>query len=102
VLNFFRNASEAFYGTAGGPGLYVAQIHLQQEGNYFGSPTSQIPLFSKQAIIVLREELEYFLIPPKDGKTTTDEHGIANEVLLDVKRQCGAILMEKSILTALQ
>jgi hypothetical protein len=103
VLKFFRNASEGFYGTAGAPRLYVAQIHLQQEGNDFGSPTSQIPWFSKQAIIVLREELEYFLIPPKDGKTTTDEHGIANEVLLDVKRQYGAILMEKrSILTALQ
>ena len=103
MLNFFRNASEAFYGTAGVPGLYVAQIHLQQEGNDFGSPTSQNPLFSKQAIIVLREELEYFSIPPKDGKATTDEHGIANEVLLEVKRQCGTILMEKrNIFTALE
>jgi len=66
---------------------------------------SQNPLYSKQAIIVLREELEYFSIPPKNGAANlgTDQHGIANEGLLDVKRQCGNYLMEKkSIFTALQ
>ncbi|KAH9012791.1 phosphatase activator [Lactarius pseudohatsudake] len=72
------------------------------------SPTSdfapnQNPLLSKQAIIVLREELEYFSIPPKGGKASTDVNGIANESMLDLKRDCGKYLLEKrSIFTALQ
>ena len=58
---------------------------------------------SKQAIIVLREELEYFSIPPKDGKAATNGSGIANEALLDLKRKCGNYLLDKrNIFTALQ
>jgi hypothetical protein len=71
----------------------------------FGSP-NQNPLLSKQAIIVLREELEYFVIPPEDGGKSgagTDQHGIANQVLLDMKRESGVQLLEKKqIFTALQ
>lgn len=66
---------------------------------------SQNPLYTKQAIIVLREELEYFSIPPKNGGKSmgTDEHGIAHDGLLEVKRKCGHYLMDKkSIFTALQ
>jgi hypothetical protein len=105
VLNFFRDASETFYGTAGNPGLFAAQQHLIDGSpvSDFGPTASQNPLLSKQAIIVLREELEYFSIPPKDGNCSTDASGIANEILLQIKRQCGRYLMEKrNIFTALQ
>jgi len=102
VLQFFRSASDAFYGTDATPGLFLAQQHLIDT-----SPSSdfanQNPLISKQAIIVLREELEYFSIPPKGGKASTDVNGIANEGMLELKRDCGKYLLEKrSIFTALQ
>ncbi|KAG9313867.1 hypothetical protein JVU11DRAFT_4635 [Chiua virens] len=104
VLDFFRNASDTFYGTASSPGLFAAQQHLLE-----GSPSdfvpsaSQNPLLSKQAIIVLREELEYFAIPPNIGNAATDEQGIANPALLELKRRCGQNIMEKrNIFTALQ
>ncbi|KAL1697255.1 hypothetical protein GGG16DRAFT_41783 [Schizophyllum commune] len=102
VLNFFRNAAEQFYGVGDQPGLLAAQQHLLE-----GSPTSdfsgQNPLLSKQAIIVLREELEYFSIPPKDVGAATDANGLANEALLNIKRKCGEHLIDKrKIFTALQ
>jgi hypothetical protein len=106
VLSFFRNASDSFYGTATQPGLFAAQQHLMDgsPSSDFGGPaTSQNPLLTKQAIIVLREELEYFSIPPKDGNATTNEQGIANEALVEIKRRSGKYLMEKrNIFTALQ
>jgi hypothetical protein len=106
VLSFFRSASDTFYGTATQPGLFTAQQHLMDgsPSSDFGGPaTSQNPLLTKQAIIVLREELEYFSIPPKDGNATTNEQGIASEALLEIKRRSGKYLMEKrNIFTALQ
>jgi hypothetical protein len=120
VLTFFRTASEAFYGTPTTPGLLALQQHLlDAPSSPGGSPNSndfnsgapaQNPLLSKQAIIVLREELEYFTIPPKStgesggGEVAlTDANGIATEALLAVKRQGGEYLMEKrNIFTALQ
>lgn len=52
---------------------------------------------------MLREELEYFSIPPKDGQATTNSNGIANDELLDLKRKCGNYLLHKrNIFTALQ
>lgn len=106
VLTFFKNASEAFYGTPNSPGLYAAQQHLAEGGSPtsdFGPTPSQTPLLSKQAIIVLREELEYFAIPPKDSKAATNTNGIANDALLDLKRECGNYLLHKrNIFTALQ
>ncbi|KAH8978304.1 hypothetical protein EDB92DRAFT_2108130 [Lactarius akahatsu] len=51
-------------------------------------------LLSKQAIIVLREELEYFFMPP-GGKASTDVNGIANESMLDLKRDYGKYLLKK-------
>ncbi|KAF7974885.1 hypothetical protein HWV62_1871 [Athelia sp. TMB] len=100
VLSFFRNASDAFYGTPGVPGLFAAQQHLiDGSPSELGPATSQNPLLTKQAIIVLREELEYFSIPPKDGKA----QGAASEALVEIKRASGKYLMEKrSIFTALQ
>lgn len=63
----------------------------------------QNPLLSKQAIIVLREELEYFAIPPKNDAKYSDKEGVANEPLLQLKRDCGLKLLEKrNIFTALQ
>lgn len=91
-----------FYGTANSPGLYNAQQHLMFEPNTDYHPGSN-PLLSKQAIIVLREELEYFSIPPKDTGAATDANGIANEEMLEIKRRSGEYLMEKkNIFTALQ
>ncbi|KAG8796176.1 hypothetical protein FRC12_003767 [Ceratobasidium sp. 428] len=113
VLEFFRVSQDRFYGTSTQPGLLAAQQSLldgpaapSHPGQIdFGSP-SQNPLLTKQAIIVLREELEYFVIPPDDGGRSgakTDEHGIANQVLLDMKRESGTQLLEKKhIFTALQ
>jgi len=103
VLQFFRSASDAFYGTDTTPGLYLAQQHLIDTSPSSDFAPNQNPLLSKQAIIVLREELEYFSIPPKGGKASTDVNGIANEGMLDLKRDCGKYLLEKrSIFTALQ
>ncbi|KAF9486435.1 phosphatase activator [Pholiota conissans] len=104
VLTFFRNASDNFYGTSTTPGLFGAQQQLlESPSSEFGPATSQNPLLSKQAIIVLREELEYFSIPPKEVHAATDQNGIANDVMLDVKRRSGDYLMDKrSIFTALQ
>ncbi|TFK70056.1 hypothetical protein BDN72DRAFT_568602 [Pluteus cervinus] len=104
VLTFFRNASDTFYGTANNPGLLAAQqVLLETPQPDFNPPASQNPLLTKQAIIVLREELEYFSIPPKDGVVATDAYGMANEPLLEIKRRSGDFLMEKkNIFTALQ
>jgi len=106
VLTFFRNASDAFYGTSTTPGLFSAQQHLLEVSptEFQMNPASvQNPLLTKQAIIVLREELEYFSIPPKNSPAGTDKNGIANEVLVQTKRQSGDHLMEKrNIFTALQ
>lgn len=104
MLEFFRHASDTFYGTTASPGLFAAQQHLLDGSpSDFGPAVSQNPLLTKQAIIVLREELEYFAIPPKNGKALTDEHGSANQALLDIKHRCGQNVMEKrNIFTALQ
>lgn len=104
MLDFFRNASDTFYGTATTQGLFAAQQHLAE--NTSSSELGSVllsPLLTKQAIIVLREELEYFAIPPKDGKPSTDANGIASDTLLDIKRECGKVLLNKrNIFTALQ
>ncbi|EMD31189.1 hypothetical protein CERSUDRAFT_145467 [Gelatoporia subvermispora B] len=106
VLAFFRNASDTFYGTPNSPGLLAAQQQLVEGGSPssdFGPAQSQNPLLTKQAIIVLREELEYFSIPPKEGPAATNSNGIANDALLDLKRKCGEFLLHKrNIFTALQ
>ncbi|GAA5827020.1 hypothetical protein JCM11251_002207 [Rhodosporidiobolus azoricus] len=106
VLDFFATARDAFYGPPEGPRRDlsltspVAQSHMQN------------PLFLKQAIIVLREELEYFAIPPKKGDSAataaaelpgTNSDGKPNPALLKLKVDCGnALLDRRSIFTALQ
>jgi hypothetical protein len=76
-----------------------------------------MPLMTKQAIIVLREELEYFSIPTKGSAAAKaaerDPAAVqaieiaANDVttpaLLQLKQECGEALLErKQIFTALQ
>lgn len=97
-----------FYGNEKQPGLLAAQQHIIEAGlpsPEFGPPAtaSQNPLLTKQAIIVLREELEYFSIPPKKGDAKADGQGIPNEQLIDIKRRSGKWLMDrKNIFSALQ
>ena len=60
-------------------------------------------MLHKQGIIVLREELEYFVIPAKGGAARTDLEGLANEELMELKREAGKGLLDrKQIFTALQ
>ncbi|KAI0028808.1 hypothetical protein K488DRAFT_73477 [Vararia minispora EC-137] len=102
VLNFFRKASDDFYGTESVPGLYSAQQHFADAQQNEYAPNTN-PLLTKQAIIVLREELEYFSITPRGSAAGTDATGIANKQLIDLKKQCGRYLLDKrSIFTALQ
>ncbi|KAG8855411.1 hypothetical protein FRB96_007069 [Tulasnella sp. 330] len=109
VLSFFRQAQDTFYGTSTFPGLYQAQQHLIDPASAHPPSdfsASQNPLLTKQAIIVLREELEYFSIPPKGDKAKTTAEpttGQPSELLIDLKKACGTKLLEKkSIFTALQ
>lgn len=104
VLSFFKNASESFYGTATTPGHLSAQQHLLDVAlNDFSPTTSQNPLLSKQAIIVLREELEYFSIPSKESEPGKDQSEPSIDPLIDIKRRSGDYLMDKrNIFTALQ
>lgn len=90
-----------------------------------GMPLSNNPLLSKQAIIVLREELEYFAIPPAPNteeeklqlknleglsekeieklETTNPNNGRPTEGLQKLKENSGkALLDRKMIFTALQ
>ncbi|CAH1757662.1 5009_t:CDS:10 [Entrophospora sp. SA101] len=62
ILNFYKTAQEAFYSNQGSTS--TAFPHSPQN-----------PLLSKQAIIVLREELDYFTIPPKSSQ----KHNISTE-----------------------
>ncbi|GAA5922321.1 Whi2p [Sporobolomyces koalae] len=110
VLDFFNSAKDSFYGHPDGPRRDLSLTSPIAQSNM------QNPLFLKQAIIVLREELEYFAIPPS-GKAAagtdtatlvgeipgTDEAGKPNKSLLKLKVDCGNALLErKSIFTALQ
>lgn len=102
VLNFFKNASDSFYGFEGNPGLLAAQQHLLEGAGGLQDNASQNPLLSKQAIIVLREELEYFAIP-QNSQTASAQSGVSDDAMLSTKRRCGDYLMDKrQIFTALQ
>jgi hypothetical protein len=107
-LNFFERAKLDYYGTPEHPKRpHVDSQEVANPLNPVGSP-----LFDKQAIIILREELEYFPIPPKrpegmarddDAHPGVDAEGYANQALADLKRTCGKHLLgRRSIFTALQ
>ncbi|UZJ53133.1 hypothetical protein CBS101457_002453 [Exobasidium rhododendri] len=125
VLSFFKSAQEGFYGLPGQPSrrALLAQSNGAQhfnEGDYDGyGGGSGMPLMSKQAIIVLREELEYFSIPTKgteaakvatqdtllNGKGSVElpANDVTTPALLKLKQESGAALLKrKQIFTALQ
>ncbi|KAK4689671.1 hypothetical protein P7C73_g437, partial [Tremellales sp. Uapishka_1] len=99
ILTFWSTAQTDFYGTPTAPGLFHAQQSIPPSPTDLSTDPSHNPLLSKQAIIVLREELEYFSITkPGAGKW---EKG--NEELRRMKRACGEALAERrQIFTALQ
>jgi hypothetical protein len=98
ILEFYQKAQDAFYSN--------------HQGSSSAYPQGvQNPLLNKQAIIVLREELDYFTIPPKTKKVVVDapahakDNGDAESVidLFTLKTECGAhLLHQKKIFTALQ
>lgn len=125
VLGFFKTAQDDFYGTSDLAGKYRPMFengHLPESADpngMYGGPhgIAQNPLMNKQAIIVLREELEYFAIPPKgvqSGATdikqpppsleaTDPATGHPLPALLRLKEDCGnALLDRKQIFAALQ
>lgn len=114
-MTFWSRAQQHFYGTPTTPGLFHAQKNII-EASTQSSPTSptsssaaggpdptQNPLLTKQAIIVLREELEYFSITTPGALASVDKMGMGNEELRTMKRACGIALEERrTIFAALQ
>ncbi|GAA95312.1 uncharacterized protein L969DRAFT_70574 [Mixia osmundae IAM 14324] len=111
ILNLFDEARTNFYGPPGSK----RRIQREQEDSSNASQSMSNPLFLKQAIIVLREELEFFLIAPNttfatappSGKTqglaTVDDEGVPVKEVIDLKKRCGQHLLEqRAIFTALQ
>ncbi|KAF9116590.1 hypothetical protein BGW39_002696 [Mortierella sp. 14UC] len=102
VLDFYHEAQMA--GEAQRMANPNAHLHNNQH-----NLAVQNPLLNKQAIIVLREELDYFaVIPPKTGFLAKDDAPATGPVHADpskvnVKTQCGTHLLEqRKIFTALQ
>lgn len=134
VLSFFKTAQDDFYGSHETPGKYRPSSSFGNSSGMYqyaqgdgADPNgmnqggmSQIPLMNKQPVIVLREELEYFAIPPKKAagalsgsqsaaldpeafEGTDPATGHPTPALLRLKYACGdALLDRKQIFTALQ
>ena len=103
ILGFWSSAQADFYGTPTTPGRFHAQQSLPLANDNSGDQSAN-PLVTKQAIIVLREELEYFSITKPGELARTDiKTGIPNDELRELKRSCGKALAErKTIFAALQ
>ena len=120
VLSFFRRAQEYFYGTEVAAGVYrgagLSPSYLDfvdpvngDMMNGFGHPL-HLPLFHKQAVILLREELEFFTIPPRSMAKSAAMPNVppnmppnATPAFTQLKDACGnALLMRRQIFTALQ
>ncbi|CAD6567988.1 MAG: hypothetical protein TREMPRED_004198 [Tremellales sp. Tagirdzhanova-0007] len=104
ILNFWSTAQLTFYGTPTSPGLFHAQQSIPSSPSDPSTDSSQNPLLCKQAIIVLREELEYFSITRPGSLAKTDvQTGLGNHELRTLKRNCGEALADRrQIFTALQ
>jgi hypothetical protein len=97
VLQFYRHAQKVF-----------AEEHSGENSTFQQGASSmpmmnanQHPLLTKQAIIVLREELEYFALPPSAKEKGTSPP--TNESMRKLKLDCGKYLLERDqIFTALQ
>nr|ODO02828.1 phosphatase activator [Cryptococcus depauperatus CBS 7855] len=99
IINFWSSAQSSFYGNASAPGLYHAQQLIPSVDAL--SDHSQNPLLSKQAIIVLREELEFFsVVKPGATARTSISTEAANENLRALKRNCGKALESKRAIFA--
>ncbi|PWN94838.1 hypothetical protein FA09DRAFT_323253 [Tilletiopsis washingtonensis] len=110
VLTFFKSARDDFYGVDTPSRRSVLGASHPSAGGVDDSFSSANgapgnPLLSKQAVIVLREELEFFAIPPRKaraGEAKGDEEKSALE-LRALKARCGeALISRRSIFTALQ
>lgn len=103
ILDFWAEAQASFYGTPTSPGLFHAQQNIPASPTDPNSDVNQNPLLTKQAIIVLREELEYFSITTPGALARVDELGLANDELRALKRAAGeALASKRQIFTALQ
>ncbi|PWN42407.1 hypothetical protein IE81DRAFT_136024 [Ceraceosorus guamensis] len=123
VLQFFKSAQDIFYGTPSAPSKrsilgaqHPSALQAGAELDAYGpGGAGQLgagggnPLLTKQAIIVLREELEYFAIPPKPPVGAAQEKGpakpqpLSQTELNKLKTDCGeALIGRQSIFTALQ
>jgi hypothetical protein len=136
ILSFWSQAHTDFYGTSTSPGYFHKQQHLNNNNSsssnssaYTGNLNNsdypagpgENPLISRQPIIVLREELEYFSIvpstdpavnPSSTGNTLpasltnlakVGEDGQPTPELLRLKREAGKALVKRTkVFTALQ
>ncbi|OAV92689.1 hypothetical protein PTTG_02493 [Puccinia triticina 1-1 BBBD Race 1] len=92
ILSFYTQARLTYYGTPNRP-LEPVQIQSQIPS----------PLFYRQAIIVLREELEFFAIPTASDPPLADKQNGNTNLLSELKQKCRATLLEQqNIFTALQ
>ncbi|KAI8595233.1 hypothetical protein EDD21DRAFT_329548 [Dissophora ornata] len=99
ILEFYRQAQRATPSSPSESSAAAAQQPLS-----LGSIMPQNPLMNKQAIIVLREELDYFAIPPSSkGSSNTKAKDTLFTTSASPATQCGRILLEdRKIFTALQ
>ncbi|RIB22527.1 phosphatase activator [Gigaspora rosea] len=105
ILNFYKTAQDAFYS------------NQESSSSVFPHIPTPNPLLNKQAIIVLREELDYFTIPPKSKKKVAsssppveiDKDAVEMNIvepainIYELKTECGTYLLhQRKIFTALQ
>ncbi|CAG8683112.1 9794_t:CDS:2 [Acaulospora morrowiae] len=104
ILEFYKTAQDAFYSNQGSASA----------STFPPSPTQNL-LLNKQAIIVLREELDYFTIPSKSKKkeVSSSDGNDSGAVelatveppmnIFELKTECGThLLQQRKIFTALQ
>ncbi|KAJ7876651.1 hypothetical protein B0H13DRAFT_2054947 [Mycena leptocephala] len=94
VLQFFEAASVAFYAAPEptSPGFLRQSCGFSAADHVSDNQAVHNPLLSKQAIIVLREELQYFMIPLKNECPTAPTN---YEDLLELKQEGGQYLLKK-------
>jgi len=94
VLQFYELAQKAFAEGRSPQTTPISQLAAAQN-----------PLLNKQAIIVLREELDFFSIPPKTDASNEDTEELLHYStdMYALKTECGQYLLnQRKIFTALQ
>ena len=121
VLAFFRHAQDYFYGTETTRGVYGGFDPAPQLVEYGTDPITgatmsgyghpfHFPLFYKQAVIVLREELEFYTIPPRTLPSARAAPGAPENALphatpafATLREICGdTLLQRRKVFSALQ